>query len=247
MARFSLPVNQRLNPPWAAETLDYTKILPGGARLDNSAAILALMGAYQSGVPVGAGGQSSQRYRVQSGTIVARNIGTPAMNLGRGNPGLGSLPVVGTTTVPATNGVPFSQPPAPTALTGGTPLVKATTGTPPNPPNRDNVTTTTGNTVLTPGMFYPLIPALFNILAPTFLDPLAFELYLVAFDLPDISVNPDIELVRLNTLVYENMLPFVLFPTEFFGTGWTPANVISWLAHLRVRYQLIISRDPATP
>ena len=250
MARFSIPNNQRMNPPWAADTLDSSKILPGGAKIDNSPAVLALMTAFLSGATIG--GQTSLKPRIQSGTVVARNIGQPAMNLPRTNPGFGSIAVQGTAAAPATGGVPLSQPPA-TALAAttppatATPLAKPTTGTGPVIPNRDTVVTTTGNTQLTPGAFLPLIPALFSIVPPTFLDPLSFELYIVAFEVPDLSLNGDCELVRWGTLIYENMLPFVLFPQEFFGAGWSAANVAGILQHLRVRYQTITLRDPATP
>ena len=70
MARFSIPNNQRMNPPWAADTLDSSKILPGGAKIDNSPAVLALMTAFLSGATIG--GQTSLKPRIQSGTVVAR-------------------------------------------------------------------------------------------------------------------------------------------------------------------------------
>lgn len=262
MARFSTPVNQRTNPVWAAETLDYKHILPGGARINNDPTILAQMAAFQSGAAAGKIVNTSgnlvdlpqiMRYRIQSGTVVARNIGQPPINVGRTAPG--SMPTVS----PAVNtqGNPFATPPTPASIQGGTP---ATAGQIPAPatapatvtpggsayalPNRDAVATAAGTTVWQPGAFMPVIPALLPVVAPVFTDPLAFELYLVAFEVPDIQINPDIELVRWNTLIYENMLPFVLYPTEF---GLTVASVQMLLQHLRVRYQCITAQEPYTP
>jgi hypothetical protein len=258
MARFSLPSNQRTNPVWAAETLDYKHIMPGGARLNNDPTILAAMLAFRSGVTIpGQSSQVSMRYRIQSGTVVARNIGQSPINVGRTAPG--SAPTVS----PAVNtqGNPFATPPAQTSILGTTvgqipaPGSAAAPGTSlpaPAPggtayvlPNRDAVVTAAGTTVWTPGAFMPVIPALLPVAAPIFADPLAFELYLVAFEVPDIEINPDIELVRWGTLIYENMLPFVLYPTEF-GV-LTTANIQMLLQHIRVRYHCTTAQEPYLP
>lgn len=265
MARFSTPVNQRTNPVWAAETLDYKHIMPGGARINNDPTILGAMAAFKFGATPGKIVNTSgnlvdlpkiDKYRIQSGTVVARNIGQPAINIGRNAPG--TMPTVS----PAVNtqGNPFATPPVPASIQGttGTPPVQVgqiqapgtapTTVTPGGSayslPNRDTVTTTAGTTVWTPGAFMPVIPALLPVVAPVFTDPLAFELYIVAFEVPDIEINPDIELVRWNTMIYENMLPFVLYPTEF---GLSDANVRTLLQHLRVRYHCITAQEPYLP
>lgn len=168
------------NPVWAAEALAHTRLIPGGARLDRSS--------------FGVGVKS-----VEAGTLVYRTLAnrdavvSPIASI---NAAAFVAPQLNA------SGSVVSQPPlaAPATITGTpttplSPVVPAVfAGSGEANKGFKLFSNAPGGTANFPGTSIPPVPTL----------TAADEVYIVAFDVIDLQNNPDVELVRPTTLVYEN-------------------------------------------
>lgn len=188
MAQFTLGKNRLTSPPFIAEQFNETLLIPAGARLDTitPAATAGSFLAQVNGAPAGILKDNNGKIRIPAGVPVVRAAAD--------GPAAANSFTVGavqnvTTYTNANTANNLNPAPIPTAPVSGGSIGTFAKG------------------------FRLAVNGDFNADG----SPVAAtgEFYLTAFDVEDAANNPDIELIRGQTLIYINWLPF--WPTPVAG------------------------------
>lgn len=238
--------NRRTSPPFIAEQFEPELLFPGGGRLD-IVTPQATAGSFlaQAAAQQGVLVDGNGKIRIPAGTMVVR---TATQRDGY------TAPTAPATQAIVAGGTPTTGPDA-TALAAGT--YNASVGT-----------AVTGWRLATQADF----DASGNIAAQTPAANTIVEAFLIAFDVIDAMANPNIELIRPQTLIFINWLPYWpnayaipnsgVFPAQqqypnlagqpLATTGTPPAPAISgvlWPANVQAAvrriYQTIYGREVA--
>lgn len=195
MAKFQMGRNRFTSPPFIAQTFHESLLMPGGGRLEivstNAANFLGQINAMADGVVQAFRDPANGKIRIPAGVPVVRASADGPSSAGSLTPAApvtaADGPVQTYTNANIGTGTDANPNPAPISTT---PVGPVPTSWPTTFAKGYRLATgddfgADGTPVATVG-----------------------EFYLTAFDVEDVMNNPDIELIRWNTLIYINWLPF---------------------------------------